>query len=123
MDLEKKADDLFSEFIRRRDANEWGFVKCCTCPQLDHWKEMDCGHFMSRINKSTRWEELNCGPQCRICNRIKDGMDLVFAGYLNWRHGTGTAEAMKIQSRQIRRMGKVDYQELIEKLTLKIVSL
>ena len=39
----KKLDKIFSEYIRKRDADENGYVKCCTCPTVEHWKEMDCG--------------------------------------------------------------------------------
>ncbi len=34
---------------------------------------MDCGHFHSRRNMNTRWDEENCHGQCRRCNRFEQG--------------------------------------------------
>jgi len=72
MDL-SKLDTTFSIFIRMRDVDENGFVKCCTCPTVRHWKEMDAGHFVLRKHLATRWRESNCHAQCQECNRHESG--------------------------------------------------
>ena len=69
----KKLDKVFSEYIRRRDADDNGYVKCCTCPTVSHWKEMDCGHYYRRSFMSIRWDEMNAHDQCKNCNRLGDG--------------------------------------------------
>ena len=71
--LVKKLDTIFSIFIRLRKANELGEVSCYTCGKKDHYKKMQCGHFMSRKHYSTRWEELNCQVQCYSCNVMRYG--------------------------------------------------
>ena len=68
-----KLDKAFSTYIRMRDVDDNGMVKCCTCPTVLHWKRMDCGHFRKRANLSTRWNEFNAANQCRICNGSEDG--------------------------------------------------
>ena len=70
----KKLDKVFSEYIRRRYADEDGMVKCATCLTELHWKQLDCGHFRVRANISTRWDEYNAAQQCRRCNGSEDGM-------------------------------------------------
>ena len=72
--LIKKLDRIFSEFIRRRDADERGICKCISCGKSDHWKNMDCGHFENRRILSLRFDEKNCNAQCRFCNRFREGM-------------------------------------------------
>ena len=65
--LVNALDKAFSEYIRRRYANDKGLVYCYTCGKQDHWKNMDCGHFMKRGYFPTRWDELNCRCQCQFC--------------------------------------------------------
>lgn len=69
-----KLDAVFSEYIRLSHADEYGIVKCVTCGKYDHWKRMDCGHFIPRTHLATRFNEVNCAPQCPECNQWKGGM-------------------------------------------------
>lgn len=64
---------LFSEYIRLKNADGNGYVKCITCNSVCHWKYADNGHYISRENLSTRWHEINCNVQCIACNRFKSG--------------------------------------------------
>ena len=66
--LKKKLDVLFSQYIRRRNADHLGRVKCFTCGVEKHWKEQQAGHFQSRSHHSTRWDEVNVQVQCPKCN-------------------------------------------------------
>ena len=70
--LGKKLDKVFSEYIRKRDAIAttgylWEIV-CITCNERKEYYQFDCWHFVSRANRSTRWEENNCNAQCKVCN-------------------------------------------------------
>jgi hypothetical protein len=68
MDYFKKLDKLFSEFIRRREANSDGFTKCFTCGKIGHWKEFHNGHYWKRQYLGTYFDEQNCNVQCPRCN-------------------------------------------------------
>lgn len=68
-----KLDSIFSEFIRLRDCDNNGLCKCITCGTYKHWRECDAGHFVTRENMGTRWEEENVNAQCPHCNRFKSG--------------------------------------------------
>ena len=85
MDL-SKLDKVFSEWIRQRDADEYGRVKCCTCDTVSHWCEMDAGHFVRRGNLSVRFDERNCHAQCRECNRVHDGRGFTHKLYIKDRY-------------------------------------
>lgn len=90
--LTHKLDDVFSRYIRLRDRIQDDVCQCITCPKLAPWKEMDCGHFMSRGFMSTRWDEKNCAAQCRKCNRFQEGLHAIFSEALDkrWEQGTAT---------------------------------
>ena len=78
--LKKELDKWFSLYIRLRDANDFGLVQCFTCGVVKPYnKGMQCGHFQSRSHLSTRFDEVNCQPQCVGCNMFKQGEQYKFA--------------------------------------------
>ena len=82
-----KIDKVFSEFIRNRDADENGYCKCISCGKVQHWKDMDCGHFINRKHLALRWNEINCQVQCRACNRFDEGNIPAFGIALQKKYG------------------------------------
>lgn len=63
-----KADEITSQYIRRKHADASGNVACVTCNKVLHWKEMHCAHYIERASKATRWMEENLRPACPSCN-------------------------------------------------------
>lgn len=109
--LIKKLDQVFSEFIRTRTADKNGIVSCVTCGKKDHWKAMDCGHFVSRKHYATRWHEDNCAVQCKSCNVFRYGEQYKFSLYL----GASKSEELYQLSKQTAKYMDQDLIELIEK--------
>lgn len=66
-------DRIFSEFIRLRDSDEYGYITCISCSKKVKMIESDCGHYINRKHNSTRYDEKNCNAQCRSCNRFDEG--------------------------------------------------
>jgi hypothetical protein len=108
----KKLDAVFSIYIRRRYAVN-DISKCVTCGKEDHWKSLQCGHFMSRKHLSTRWNEDNCQVQCAGCNVFRYGEQYKFSLYL----GDKLAEELYIKSKETCKFTDVELQELIEHYT------
>jgi len=77
--LVKELDAVFSIYIRKKNIDENGFTNCYTCGKYDHWKNLQCGHYISRKHFSLRWSELNTRPQCVGCNIFKKGNLDVYA--------------------------------------------
>lgn len=73
----EKLDREFSKYIRLVHSKD-GMCECFTCGTVDHWKYMDCGHYMSRKHMLTRWDPENAKPQCKHCNQFKHGMPKEF---------------------------------------------
>jgi hypothetical protein len=112
--LKKELDKWFSLYIRLRDATDEGMVQCFTCGKVAHYKVgMQCGHFQSRSNLKTRFDEENCQVQCVGCNMFKQGEQYRFALQLDGKYGEGTAEKLMYLSHQGIRFIRGDYEEKI----------
>lgn len=117
-----RADKYFSEYIRRRDSVN-GYVKCCTCPVVDRWQNMDCGHFEKRGNLYVRWDERNAGVQCTACNQFNDGEYDKMKAYLILRWGEEVVnEVIRLSKQEIKLM-QFEIDEIAEKFKLKIKEL
>lgn len=121
--LVEKADKMFSQYIRRRNANHAGVVACFTCGKQDEWKRMDAGHFMSRKHYSTRWDEENVQVQCKKCNIFRAGEQYIFGLQLDKKYGPGKAEELLQKSRSLLKLSTPDLEALIELYQSKLVKL
>jgi hypothetical protein len=107
--LVKNLDTVFSQYIRLRYAKD-EIAECITCGKKDHYKKLQCGHFMSRRHYSTRWDENNVGVQCYGCNITSQGQQFLFAKYL----GLELAEQMVLKSKQTVKFTDADLQDMIQ---------
>lgn len=121
--LRNKCWEIFSEYIRRREADEEGMTACISCGARKHWKELDAGHYVPKsISLILRFNERNVHQQCVSCNR--------------WRHGNLTAYALALQKKygpsilseldEIKRQGEGyrisngEYEQMIENYRRKL---
>lgn len=103
---------VFSEYIRRSHADHNGFCKCVTCNKIAHWKEMDCGHFISRNHKNTKFDAQNVGPQCPRCNRFLGGRQYEFGLWIDKKYGAGTSTKLLQRSRMVCKYSQFEINEL-----------
>jgi len=115
----KKLDVIFSQYIRLKYSDNQGMANCFTCGKRDHWKKLQCGHFQSRKNYSTRWEEDNCRIQCLGCNMFKSGEQYVFGLNL----GKELAEKMHVKSKEIVKFTNDELIDMIDSFTSKVKKL
>ena len=93
--LKTKLDDIFSLYIRLREATDEGLVQCFTCGKVGHYKTggMQNGHFQSRKHLATRFsEDGNCEVQCIKCNIFDSGQQYIFSLRLDEKYGEGRAQ-------------------------------
>lgn len=76
--IEAQLDANFSVLIRAKHQHEDGTVTCYTCGLRTKFTNLQCGHFIPRTHRATRWLEENCRPQCKTCNEFKAGNLEVF---------------------------------------------
>jgi hypothetical protein len=121
--MDKKLWKAFSEFIRLRDADENGFVKCITCGLMRHWKQVDCGHGIGRQHWGTRYSEKNNHAQCKRCNGFEGGKREVYKSEVDKRYGKGTWDLLELASKKGKRPSETEmkimekyYKQEVEKL-------
>lgn len=122
-ELQKALDAVYSEFIRLSSSDQKGNVKCYTCGKFDHYKKMQCGHYISRRHISTRWFEKNTKVQCVSCNIFNQGNGPAFAQALIKEYGVDILDELEIKKNNICKMGRFEYELLIKEYKEKIEKL
>ena len=123
MTNKQRAWTFFSEWVRRKDADYRGLVKCFTCDKIQHWKFMHAGHFCHRSDTSTFVDEKNTNPQCFTCNCELKGNLKVYAENLDNLYGLGTAEKLKEKARKTVKFSDRDWAEIADIYRLKLKQL
>lgn len=119
--LKNKLDKLFSEVVRREAADHKGYTWCVTCGKIAPWKELHCGHYISRSHLSTRYDEINTAPQCISCNIFKSGNMPSFTLYLQKKYGNEIVELLYKKSQEITK--DYPYEQMIELYTNRLKEL
>lgn len=99
--LIEATDKAYSIHIRTKYADKDGLIKCYTCDRKYPIKKMQCGHYISRFYKYTRWEFDNLRPQCMMCNLWKRGDIPTFRARLVSEIGEDKVKAMEKISKQL----------------------
>lgn len=115
--LRKKADKLFSQYIRLRDSivatdddgNKMFYGTCITCSynKMVAWKDetgklrftkgWDAGHLISRGNLFLRYDEENVNLQDSYrCNRMRSGEIEKYREAVDVKYGAGTAKKLEM---------------------------
>lgn len=109
--LHKKAWKLISEYVRRQGEDDEGLVFCFTCGKKDHWKNMDCGHYIHK--NCLDYDLLNLKTQCTFCNRYKHGNSGVYAERLIAEYGEQAVQELRVRSQQVKKFSVGELEELI----------
>lgn len=116
--LKKKADSVFSQYIRIRDNG-----KCYTCGLQKHWKEMQNGHFVPRQYLSLRYDEKNCNCQCYACNMLYNGQPSAYAKHLKEDYGDHIIETLESKRKDITQWRENEYNLIIDKYTALVLDM
>ena len=112
--IKRKADLVFSQYIRKLKADSSGRTICVTCGDIKPSKEHQNGHYFPRNRLATRFHEDNCHPQCPRCNIFQGGNYTAYAAYMYKKYGTQKMEQMEALSRKMVKFTISDYQTMIE---------
>ena len=89
----------FSLYIRLRDASLDGYVRCCTCSSIKHFKQIQAGHYYSQgAYRRLIFEEKNCHPQCVACNHYKSGNLIKYSEFMAKKYGVEIFDWLKIKN-------------------------
>lgn len=115
--LVKKADIVFSEWVRKTSADTWGRVTCVTCGKRMRWKGegAQAGHFIKRQHMSVRYDPRNVHVQCVRCNKWMSGEEGEYGHYIIKRYGVDVHQELMSLKRTTRKFTRVDLEEIVKK--------
>ena len=123
----KRLDTYFSRYIRLSHADGDGMCNCVTCGAFLHYKEIHCGHFISRGCHATRFDERNVAPQCAGCNTYRNGEQAKFLIYIERTYGREVVDELMEKEREWKRTSRwirtPEIRELTEKYKLLLTNL
>jgi len=121
------ADKWFSIYIRLRDADQNGYIICCSCGKRVFWRDADAGHFIGRKIRATRYDERNVHAQdryCnRFCNRFLDGNSAGYARFLIAKYGVKILETLDLDSRRTTRWTPAEINEMADDFKARAIKL
>lgn len=112
-ELIKKLDEVFSKYIRLRNADENGLVRCFTSGIILHWTKAHAGHFISRRHLGTRWNEINVQVQSVSENMFNQGNSPEFGRKIIEIYGKEQHDNLFVQSTLNKKFSRFELQELI----------
>ena len=121
--LKKKCWAVFSEYVRRKDADVGGTVNCVTCGKLMFWKDAHAGHAIPGRHNAVLFDEEIVKPQCPQDNLYKGGMYHVFVTKLIKENGMEWWEKKLEDSRKIVKYTRTDIEDLIKLYEAKLDDL
>lgn len=99
--LKKRLWDLFSLWVRLKDADSLGYAKCITCGKPYHFKSLNAGHYIhGKWTKQSGLDERNVWPQCVFCNKGLGGNQVAYADFLRGKIGQTELDAVHELSRK-----------------------
>lgn len=120
-EVKKMAWKLFSEYIRKKYADERGFALCVTCGKRLHWKQLQAGHFIGGRTNAVLFEERGVHPQCVGCNYFGDGRaNIRYREFMEKTYGKKVITGLEKDSRKTVKFEKKDYIAMMDVWTEKL---
>lgn len=112
--LKRETWILFSEYIRRRDADSAGYCKCITCGEEGPWTVMQAGHFLDGRSKWILFNEQCVHAQCKRCNIILNGNKDAYWVAMLKRYGQDVVEQLVAEKSRTGTWGRDELISLID---------
>jgi len=114
---------VFSEYIRRKDADEGGTNECYTCGKYAHWKELHAGHFVGGRKNAVLFDERVVRPQCVVCNIFLAGNYAVYTLRMLDENGRQCVDDLLALKNQTLKVTRSDLEEKIAHYRQKLAEL
>jgi len=118
--LKQEAATLLQKLVRMKYADDLGMCQCVTCNKVQHWKEMDGGHFVSRGHNATLLVEENIHPQCKQCNGFKKGNIDSYSLFMIDTYGLDAMRELIDSKHQPRKFTALELEDLIAEYKARI---
>jgi len=105
---------LMSLWVRTREASSSGYVNCVSCGKLDHYKNMQAGHY---FHGKLDFDGININVQCPQCNKWKSGNLAYYTQYLLGRYGQKAMKDLFLRSNNFKKYSLEELEEIKKSLT------
>ena len=95
-----------------------GYATCVTCGVVEHYKDMDGGHYINK-GSSSYWslEPENIHPQCKGCNSFgmrHHNKESVYTLWMIDMYGRDFVDQMHSTKKNTKKMYKADYEDFLK---------
>ena len=118
--VKSKVAREFQLLIRLRYSCSRGLVQCCSCDALQNYKKMHGGHYISRTNSATLFDNRNVHPQCIRCNNFLGGNRDGYEQFMIDRNGQGIIEQLRAAASQPKQWTRLELAEMITEFRREI---
>lgn len=119
-DLVKRLDKVFALYIRLRDIMPNGQGRCISCGNIKSYAQLDCGHYYSRVNMATRFDEDNCHAECQGCNRVKADHLIYYEENLIRKIGVARFQTLRMKAKSTKKWTDDELQRMIAHYTAEV---
>jgi hypothetical protein len=121
--LEEKVWEQFSLYIRMRDADWKGYVKCVTCGAYKFWRLVDAGHFIPGRKNIILFDERQVHGQCKRCNGTRKGNWDKYYVFMKNKYGQEVIDELLELNSQIKVWTTIELKEKLHYYKSKVGSL
>lgn len=105
-----------SAYVKVRDCDEDGLVKCCTCRTILSIYDSNChaGHFVNSRCNSVLFDDAIIHPQCDKCNMFNHGQQARYGFFLKKKYGYDDLilEELLLQKNKIKKFTMTELKEI-----------
>lgn len=120
--LSNEVAALLQKLVRIKAADSNGNCVCVSCGRINHWTEMDGGHFISRRHMSTRLMEENIHPQCKMCNGYLKGNLTSYTLYMIDRYGRKFIDELELLKQSTKKYTRTELEDLKQEFRQRITE-
>lgn len=121
--LIKELDDIFSIFVRVRDADACGTVTCFVTGERVWWKEADAAHYYPRQHMGTRWMETNVHATTQDTNRYDPHHQEKYKKAMNAKYSVKDRLVLEYASQSLCKLTAFELMEKIDEYKDKVAAL
>lgn len=118
-----EADKWTSLYVRLNGSDWRGYCQCYTCDKVAHYKQMQCGHFISRSSSTLRYDERNLRIQCVGCNVYKSGNYIEYTMRLIKEKGKRHVEKLQSDGKIPHQFTEDELKEIAAKYKNKVLKM
>jgi hypothetical protein len=121
--LKRSLWKVFSEYVRRKDADEGGTVSCYTCDKLMFWRDGQAGHAIGGRTNAVLFDDSIVRVQCVSCNVFRRGNYPIFTTKLIKENGMDWWEEKLANARKVVKTTRADLEQMISDYQEKLRAL